>query len=73
MVGGIPELIEDGVTGFAAPPRNPEALATAVERCLTAADRSDIVNRARRRAEDFSIEKTIAGMEKVYRLVAGNR
>jgi glycosyltransferase involved in cell wall biosynthesis len=26
-VGGVPELIEDGVTGFLVPPRNPQALA----------------------------------------------
>ncbi len=32
--GGIPELVEDGVTGLLAPPRNPEALAHALLRIL---------------------------------------
>jgi glycosyltransferase involved in cell wall biosynthesis len=32
--GGIPELVEDGVTGLLAPPRNPEALAGAILRFL---------------------------------------
>lgn len=70
MVGGIPELVEDGVTGFGAPPRDPEALAAAVERCLTAPDRADIINRARRRAEEFSVDNTVTGMERVYRSLA---
>ena len=32
--GGIPELVEDGVTGLLAPPRNPEAFAAALLRML---------------------------------------
>lgn len=31
-VGGVPELVEDGVTGFLVPPGNPEALAEALQR-----------------------------------------
>lgn len=33
-VGGIPELVDEGVTGLLVPPADPEALATAVERLL---------------------------------------
>lgn len=33
-VGGVPELVEDGVTGFLVPPGNPGALAQALQRVL---------------------------------------
>jgi len=68
MVGGIPELVEDGVTGFSAPPRDPDALAQAVERCLSDR-RTAIIVGARLRAADYSVEKTVSGMERVYRAI----
>ena len=34
-VGGIPEILEDGVTGLMVPPRNPDAMADAILRILT--------------------------------------
>jgi glycosyltransferase involved in cell wall biosynthesis len=33
-VGSIPEIVDDGVTGFIVPPRNPEALADAIIKLL---------------------------------------
>ncbi len=34
-VGGVPELVEDGVTGFLVPPADPRALAGALQRLLS--------------------------------------
>ncbi len=33
-VGGVPELVEDGVTGFLVPPKDPEALAQALQKLI---------------------------------------
>ena len=39
-VGGLPEVIEDGVNGLLVPPEDPAALATAVNRFFTDCDRT---------------------------------
>jgi glycosyltransferase involved in cell wall biosynthesis len=33
-VGGLPEVVEDGATGFVVPPRNPEKAAEAIEKLI---------------------------------------
>lgn len=58
-VGGLPELVDDGVTGFLVPPRAPRELA---DRLLTIARRPDrgrsLGEAARRRLEDrFSLDR----------------
>ena len=67
-VGGIPQLIQDGVSGFLATPGDTEALATAIERlltddaCLMACGRA-----ARKKAEsEYSLERHLAKLEAVY-------
>jgi L-malate glycosyltransferase len=68
-VGGIPDLIENGVTGFLAEPRDAAGLAAAIEKALTTPDRREIVSNARRKAELYSITRTVDAMEKVYAAV----
>jgi glycosyltransferase involved in cell wall biosynthesis len=47
-VGGLPEVVEDGVTGILVPPRDVEALSEAVLRLLSDQDLRDRLGRAGR-------------------------
>lgn len=59
-VGGIPEIIEDGVSGRIVPPADAEALAAAIEDLLSAPEtRSRMGEHGRRQAvKRYSIERT---------------
>jgi len=45
-VGGIPEMVENGVTGLLVPPHDPPALAAAIVRLLTDHPLADLLARA---------------------------
>jgi glycosyltransferase involved in cell wall biosynthesis len=73
-VGGIPEMIEDGVTGLLVPPRDPEALAGAIVRLLRDHQLADILGRAghdlvHRR---FCLEQMIGSIEDLYDEAVGD-
>ncbi len=55
-VGGIPEIVQDGVNGFLIPPGDPETLARAVDRFFTMADRGALERGAAATAARFSWE-----------------
>jgi glycosyltransferase involved in cell wall biosynthesis len=67
-VGGVPELIEDGVTGFLVPPANSEALAERIEYALSQADLTDSVAMRGRQfiIERFGMERMVAAVERLY-------
>lgn len=67
-VGGNPEVVQDGVTGFLVPPRQPEALANAICRLLQSREMAVAFGQAGRRrvAEHFSVEKIVAETEQLY-------
>ena len=67
-VGGIPEMIEDGVTGLLVPPHDPEALADAICRVLLDHPLADMLGRAGHRLvhERFCVERMISDIESVY-------
>lgn len=73
QVGGIPEIIEDGVTGLLIPPRDPAALAAAVARVLGDPELArKLAERGRKKVEDaFSTDAMVEGNIGVYeRLLA---
>ena len=58
---GIPELVEDGVTGILVPPRDQEALAGAILQLAQDNElRAELGNNGRKRVEErFDIHKNI--------------
>ncbi|HUP42185.1 MAG TPA: FkbM family methyltransferase [Thermoanaerobaculia bacterium] len=74
-VGGVPEVVRDGVEGLLVPPGDPEALAAAVLRLLgEPGERARLGASARERvAESFSTERMTRRLEAIYQEVAGER
>ena len=66
-VGGIPELVVDGESGFLVEPDDPTALAEALERVAADPDRARLGRRgAERVAEHFSLERVARRMISLY-------
>ncbi len=66
--GGIPEIVEDAVTGLLVPPRDPHALADAIVRALEDRDlRRRLAQAAFGRVrERFTVDRMVAGTASVY-------
>jgi glycosyltransferase involved in cell wall biosynthesis len=67
-VGGIPEMIDDGVTGLLVPHDNPPALAAAIVRLLTDHAFADTIARAGHDLvhDRFCIELMVKAIEEIY-------
>ncbi len=71
-VGGIPEMVDDGVEGLLVPPQRPEALAAAIERVVTdEALRRRLAEGARAKGEVFDARRATREVEAVYCEVLG--
>lgn len=67
-VGGVPEMLTDGVSALLVPSRNPQALAKAIERVALDADmRARLGREARRRSLEFSASTLGQLTHEVYR------
>jgi L-malate glycosyltransferase len=67
-VGGIPEVVTDGVDGVLLRPGDDAAFAAAVQRLADEpAERAALGAAAAKRAEDFDIARTQAALEALYR------
>jgi len=72
--GGIPDVVEDGVSGLLVPPGDPEALARAIDRVL--ADRglaSWLSEEARERGKDYDWEVLAERVLRAYEDVTSGR
>ena len=71
-VGGIPEMIEDGVSGLLVPPNDPSALAGAINRLLTDHPFADMMARRGHDVvhERFCVELMVGEVESIYDDVA---
>jgi glycosyltransferase involved in cell wall biosynthesis len=67
-VGGLPDLIAEGETGYLVPPKDPEALAAGILRLLqNPPDARRIAARAQQSVRTrFSVERLVADMEMLY-------
>ena len=74
-VGGIPEMIQDGVTGILVPPGDVDALAAAVADLLDQPARvAELVRAARRLVETrFDAAENVARLHREYLDVCGRR
>ncbi len=67
-VGGLPDLVEDGVTGLLVPPGDAKALASALETILTDSAKAEAMGRAGRArwSEKFGLAPFYENTQKVY-------
>jgi len=70
-VGGIPEIVKDGITGILVPLRNPNALSEAILTLLRNEDKAKEMGQAGYRLvkEKFSVEKMAEGTSRIYDLL----
>lgn len=67
-VGGIPEMVEDGVTGLLVPAHDSQALAAAIVRLLTDHSLADVIGRAGHDLvhDRFCVELMVSAVEDIY-------
>jgi glycosyltransferase involved in cell wall biosynthesis len=68
-VGGLPEVVSDGVTGILVPPSDPAALASAILSLLQDPARSARLGREglARARERFPLKRMVGGWTELYR------
>lgn len=73
-VGGLPEIVEEGKTGWLVPPGSPQALADAIAQAASDPVRlCEMGNHARLRASQFSSTLMVERTEALYKKLAGEK
>lgn len=71
-VGGLPEIVEEGITGWLVPPESGKALADAIADAASDPARlEEMGNNARENAKRFSADIMVERTEALYRRLAG--
>jgi len=72
-VGGFPDLVQDGKTGWLVPPKDPQALAAAIQNALN--DQNDAKSKARSGQKLarilFDVRKTAKEVKNIYEQILG--
>lgn len=68
-VGGIPEVVADGETGYLVPPGDADAMAAAVRRYFNSADRSRFEARIAAENEKYSWDRMVERIEEIGALL----
>ena len=73
--GGVPEIVEDGVTGTLVPMGDVQAMADAICAMLAAPERARAMGiRGRQRVQDhFTVDRTARKIEKIYQQILHSR
>ncbi len=67
-VGGVPEVVKDGITGILVPPSDPEEMSSAIMKILTNPEMADAMGEEGRKwAERFDIQNAVEKLESLYR------
>lgn len=74
-VGGLPELVEEGATGYLVPPSDAEALARGLRTLIVDTKRRQEMGMAgcRRAHEQFSVDRMVAQVAAIYRSLLAER
>jgi glycosyltransferase involved in cell wall biosynthesis len=67
-VGGVPDLITDGETGYLVPPRDPDLLANAILRLIRGSETTSFMSQAARShvTQRYPVRRLISDMECLY-------
>jgi len=67
-VGGVPELVEDGVTGFLVPPKDPDALAAALQKLIADPELRRRMGQAGRKKalKEFTLSRMLRETQRIY-------
>ena len=65
-VGGIPEVVDEGKTGYIVPPKDPHALAEAVKRFFSEGNADEMTKCVRAEADRRSWDKMVDNIEELY-------
>jgi glycosyltransferase involved in cell wall biosynthesis len=74
-VGGVPDLIEDGVHGLLVPPRDPARLAEAIDALLRDPVRAQAMGKraCERRRQEFDLDTMVRNIEALYEELLARR